>query len=731
VAPVTEVATREPVWERLADQLSPVSDVPSLAAGDVEVRRYDGRAGPYYMVKHVQRRAYLRLGPEDYFIFRQIDGRRSVPELVLAYFAEYKTFAFERVAGVVKQLRAGHFLADLPFDVYAWLARRYGAVSLEARAQGLVRALLYREFSLGQLDGFVGWLYRAFGWVFFLPPVLVLLAAVALAGLALFVAQTVGGRYEFPSIGGSYLLAGLILLPLYLIIAFVHEMAHALTAKHFGREVPRGGFLLYLGRPGFFVDTTDVWMAPQRARVGSAFAGAFSGFVLGGLACFGQFVVQPGSLASGLLYEIAFVGYVYTAFSLVPLLELDGYYILVDVLGIPRLRAKSFAFLRRDLLPKLLKRARFNREELIFAVYGILAAVFTAATLLWMLWFWNQRLSALVLDLLAGEGLLPKVGLFALLVVLGGPLLVGLAGMLVDLAQEGSVASRRGWGRVRDWRTRERLATLGRLPFLQDAGPGALRRVAEHLREERYGAGSVVVREGEPGDRFYLIRAGRAEVLKVDGQPNPAQVAVLGPGDYFGEIALLRDVPRTATVRALDTLALYSLARDEFERFLAPELDIVDAARARLEWRDEVRAIPAFSGLGPAELDLVLAKLQEHHFESGALLMRQGEVGDRFFVLVSGRVEVLVAAPDAARGTLGQRVATLGEGQYVGEIALLLDVPRTASVRALEPVRALSLGRREFRDLLARYLNLGGSFEETGRERLAAVRSHLAMQASA
>jgi CRP-like cAMP-binding protein len=267
---------------------------------------------------------------------------------------------------------------------------------------------------------------------------------------------------------------------------------------------------------------------------------------------------------------------------------------------------------------------------------------------------------------------------------------------------------------------------LQRVPLFADFDRGDLERLARSFKERTFQSGSTVAGEGQTGAGFFIIESGEATVTVRD-----ADRGKLGPGDYFGEIALLRDVPRTATVRAVDDLALYSLGRDDFEGLLAPEMDVFDAARARLAWRDEVRAVPAFSGLGPAELDLVLAKLQEHHFASGALLMHQGEVGDRFFVLVSGRVEVLVAAPDAARATLGQRVATLGEGQYVGEIALLLDVPRTASVRALEPVGALSLGRREFRDLLGRYLNLGGSFEETGRERLAAVRSHLAMQADA
>jgi CRP-like cAMP-binding protein len=72
-------------------------------------------------------------------------------------------------------------------------------------------------------------------------------------------------------------------------------------------------------------------------------------------------------------------------------------------------------------------------------------------------------------------------------------------------------------------------------------------------------AGDEIVRQGEPGDRFYVIDSGSAEVL-VDGRP----AASLGPGDYFGEIGLLRDVPRTATVRAREDGLLLTLTHDAF-----------------------------------------------------------------------------------------------------------------------------------------------------------------------
>lgn len=698
--------------------------------GELEVRHFESRRGPYYMVKHIARRAYIRLTPEDYFVFRQIDGHRSVQELALGFFSEYKALAFERVAGLVSQLRADGFLTDPPRDAYAWLAHQYRRGRPRVWLTDLVRSLLYHEFPLGDVDRGVGRFYRAVGWVFFTRPVLVLLTALGLVGLLLFVAEAGSGRYYLSRAGSSSLLAVLALLPLELVVAAVHEMAHALAAKHFGREVPRGGFLVRLAWPSWFVDLSDTWMAPQRARVGAAAAGVFSGAVLAGLCASILSLVGDDSLVSSLLFQAAFIGYFHTLIHLIPVIELDGYVILVDLLGIPALRAKSFAFLRRDLVRKLARREHLDHEERIFATYGLLAIAYTALSVSWALWFWNHQLELLVDDLLSRGGVLPTLVLALVVLVLGGPLLVVLADVLADGVGRALAVARRGWGHVVDWRVRERLDLLAHLPFLQQAGPVALRRVAERLHEHAFGAGRIVVREGDRGDCFYLIQDGRAEVLQADGD-RTVQVALLGPGDYFGEIALLRNVPRTATVRAVEDLGLLSLGRDDFERLLAPQMGLFDAARARLEWREKVRAIPAFAGLGPSELDLVLAKLVEHHFERGEVLMRQGDPGDRFYVIVGGRVEVLVAGAAADPAGPGERVATLGEGQYVGEIALLLDVPRTATVRALEPVHALSLTRREFRDLLGGYLKLGGTLERTGRRRLAATRSHLAIRPSA
>ena len=84
-------------------------------------------------------------------------------------------------------------------------------------------------------------------------------------------------------------------------------------------------------------------------------------------------------------------------------------------------------------------------------------------------------------------------------------------------------------------------------------------QLARGLEPVSVAAGTTVFAQNDEGDRFYLIETGTAEVLG-DGMP----VATLGPGDVFGEIALLRRVPRTATVRARTDLRLQSLTSDRF-----------------------------------------------------------------------------------------------------------------------------------------------------------------------
>jgi MFS family permease len=120
-----------------------------------------------------------------------------------------------------------------------------------------------------------------------------------------------------------------------------------------------------------------------------------------------------------------------------------------------------------------------------------------------------------------------------------------------------------------------RLALLRAIPIFGPLPVTTVEHLARSLRESGAEAGAQVIRQGDPGDDFYVIGSGEADVL-VDG----ALTRTLGPGDYFGEIALLRDVPRTATVRARSVLELFALDRDEFIAGVTGHADSLSAADA-------------------------------------------------------------------------------------------------------------------------------------------------------
>lgn len=107
-----------------------------------------------------------------------------------------------------------------------------------------------------------------------------------------------------------------------------------------------------------------------------------------------------------------------------------------------------------------------------------------------------------------------------------------------------------------------------KVPTLSGLSHATLEDLASRMKLESFPDGTEVVREGETGDRLYIVKEGDAEVVASDEDGREEELATLTKNDYFGEIALLRDVPRTATVRARGPVKLYSLGREDFQRLL-------------------------------------------------------------------------------------------------------------------------------------------------------------------
>jgi MFS family permease len=124
------------------------------------------------------------------------------------------------------------------------------------------------------------------------------------------------------------------------------------------------------------------------------------------------------------------------------------------------------------------------------------------------------------------------------------------------------------------------LALLRSISLFRPLAAPVVERLARNLQRVTVPAGTVVIREGEPGDRFYVVAEGDASV-----STRGRELARLGRGGYFGEIALLRDVPRTATVVALGDLVLFSLEREEFLAAITGSRSATEAADRSVDLR--------------------------------------------------------------------------------------------------------------------------------------------------
>ncbi|MBF8281249.1 MAG: hypothetical protein HW378_164 [Anaerolineales bacterium] len=790
--------------------------------------------------------------------------------------------------------------------------------------------------------------------------------------------------------------------------------------------------MLYFGVPAAFVDTSDIWLEDKRARLAVTWAGPYTGFVLGGLAAIALWL-RPELAVAPLLFQIAAIGFATSIVNLNPLLNLDGYYLLSDALEIPNLRARSLSFLRHKLIRKLARRERLTRDEIVFVVFGTLAALWTAYVVYVAVIIWDARVIASVQALLSGSSDLPTLIVSGLLIVLalsfllllgvqvyqwgravaprirrarvfaspgraalalglgsaalvavpwlvspvaamwlslalgaaalacgvslaldaaramrgsayarawlilalgltlldmahvlqgvslpvaaravfafdvsalalgglalllGWPLIIGLRGswraasiILVGLgwvsllgavalsprwtsalhglaalwvwsglwhwhalrlpplipdpsiahplttrerlwdafellaeavldqlcltcglgaarrvrAHFNRMAGARGWGLAfdddgrltavvareetppvpvadhaevlaaalgalldqaareageafarralargydaLDWSQREIaadhilrhvrwaaglaeqfaqtqhdvIALLERAPLFVAFTPDELRAIGGKLRARHFAQGDIIIRQGEVGDYFYVIRRGRVAVVQRDAQELEQVVNELVTGDYFGEAALLTREPRNATIRALTPVEVLTLNRRDFDRLVRAGFKGHDKMDAMLRRVRLLRRIPLFADFESFELRLLAAWLESLTVEAGQVVCAQGEPGDKFYIVEAGEVAVALRLPGGA--VVEQQ--RLGPGEYFGEVALLMNVPRTATVTATQPARLLALAAEPFNELVRESRSLRRALERAVTRRLLANR---------
>ncbi|ETW06531.1 AGC/PKA protein kinase, variant [Aphanomyces invadans] len=219
---------------------------------------------------------------------------------------------------------------------------------------------------------------------------------------------------------------------------------------------------------------------------------------------------------------------------------------------------------------------------------------------------------------------------------------------------------------------------LRRVSLLESLTESQLDTVAEAVRALHFREGDIIVRKGEQGNVLYMIQAGTVVCTDI-GALNDIE---LGDGDYFGERALIKDEPRAATVYAKTDVHVMALDRGVFTTVLGPLHEII---KHNLMMRS-VQSIPLLKDLSDVQKQQLIERTPLVPFAPNQAILTEGEVGNDFYIVVSGKVHVTQAAGDRV-----VHLNTLSCGDYFGEKAALQHVParRNATVTAATAVECL------------------------------------------
>jgi len=215
--------------------------------------------------------------------------------------------------------------------------------------------------------------------------------------------------------------------------------------------------------------------------------------------------------------------------------------------------------------------------------------------------------------------------------------------------------------------------------------------VVNAMSEKRAVNGDIVIKQGGVGDFFYVVETGTLDIyISKNGNP-PIKVGDYGPGASFGELALMYNAPRAATITATSDCILWALDRVTFRKIL-----MENTSRKRKMYEIFLEEVPLLQSLEPYERHKIADALESVTYNDGEIVIKQGDVGENFYLIESGEAAVL---KEDENGVV-REISTLHKGEYFGELALLTDKPRAATIKAKGKIKCATLGKKAFTRLL-------------------------------
>ena len=366
--------------ERLARSRPPQLD-PDLVTHETVL---DGE--PVIGVLQRGKNNYYRFSPSEWNLAQLFDGQRSYEEVAEIYSSQTgTTFEAEQIRQFAEQLDA----CGLSFETYQEknLAMRDKLLAQRGRRTESKINFAHISFSAWDPDRYFDWLD---GWAgpFIYSRWCVLSAVLLFAFEAVVVVNNWHSMGPDTALFFNFAQKNLIEFGrfwiLILIVGFLHESAHGLTCKHYGGQVHSMGLMFLYLVPCFFVDVTESWVSATKIqRLATIIAGIWIELVVCAIAMMFWLQTPAGGWFHSFMYEfILLTGFAAVVINLNPLIKLDGYYLLTEIIEIPELKERSTAFLSAWVQAKVLRLPIEvpivpRRRVVLFAIYCIASGIYS------------------------------------------------------------------------------------------------------------------------------------------------------------------------------------------------------------------------------------------------------------------------------------------------------------------------------------------------------------------
>jgi CRP-like cAMP-binding protein len=247
--------------------------------------------------------------------------------------------------------------------------------------------------------------------------------------------------------------------------------------------------------------------------------------------------------------------------------------------------------------------------------------------------------------------------------------------------------------------TQQAADVFPRTPLFSELGRDSLHQLITKVQLVELAAGDVLFKQGDRSDALYVVAEGAVAVVS-EGPPR-VKLVRLEEGEFFGEIGLMTNAPRRATVEAAEDTQLIRIDLDVIGDLVEDEPRVLQVLLRFLRDRlidNLVKTSPLFEPFGGDERDELARRFRFLEVERDAVLVTQDARADGLYVLLSGRAEV-VRGGDGADDS-GRRLATLDVGDLFGEMSLLTHEPAVATVRTTSKCFVLQLPDNVFREII-------------------------------